>query len=304
MLQAIINGKAGRLPAEVKPGASWRHVFRTSEDLLTASVFERLAYLDGALIWEILRQTFRPALLPARRIVELEEIKFWPAWPDLEGTIGQDVEPDVVLRLSVGDPPRRVALVVECKTGNGRQYAGQWSKEWRAFEAQSALSDPPDEVWLLALGGLPESATATVTRFTEEIREKWGVEVRALAADWTDLSRTLDEVELGGGIAERVVEDIRAALELDGYRTIRPMSELANCSARHRMSPASAGALRVSQGLGSGNYAPEVKPEQLSAMSELGAWAARLRTNSASASVLSDLETRRSRRAARPGSAD
>lgn len=48
MLVALTNGKAGRVGSEIKAGTSWRDVFRTSEDLLTATVFGRLAYLRGA----------------------------------------------------------------------------------------------------------------------------------------------------------------------------------------------------------------------------------------------------------------
>lgn len=47
MLVALTSGKAGRLKTEIAPGTSWREVFRASEDLLTASVFGRLIYLDG-----------------------------------------------------------------------------------------------------------------------------------------------------------------------------------------------------------------------------------------------------------------
>jgi hypothetical protein len=275
MLQAIINGKAGTLTAEVKPGDSWRRVFRSSEDLLTASVFERLAYLEGALVWEILGRTFRPALLPPRKLAELEEIRFWPNWPDTDGAVGQDIQPDVFMTFAVGDPTRRVALIIECKRGNNHQTAGQWAREWVAFQAQNISAEPPDEVILLALGGLPESATATVARFVDEIRKDWGQEVRAAAADWPDLSRALDEVELGGGIAERVVDDIRAALELDGYRTIRPMSELALYAARYPISSTSAVTLRMSS-----------SDRRFSAMGELAAWAASHRTKLLSGSVL------------------
>lgn len=275
MLRAIVNGKAGTLKADIRPGESWRRVFRSSEDFLTSSVFERLAYLDGALVWEILGKTFRSALLPPRRVADLQEISFWPNWPDTEGTIGQDVQPDVFMTFDVGDPGRRFALIVECKKGNNYQTARQWALEWQAFFAQTQSGDdPPDEVLLLALGGLPEPATATVTRFVEEIRKDWGQEVRALAADWSDLSRALDEIDLCSGVAERTVNDIRAALELNGYRTIRPMSELIRLAGRYAISPASAAELIRNLG------------QRFNAMLGLTKWVPRYRIQSSSGSIL------------------
>jgi hypothetical protein len=243
MLQAVINGKAGR-PASVADGATWRQVFRTSEDLLTATVFERLSYLDGPLLWEVLRNTFRPALLPPRKLVELLDVEFWPMWQDIDGGIGQDVEPDVVLTFSVGDPARTIVLIVECKLG-GLQYPRQWARESAAFAARRA-ADPPDDVWLLALGGLPDSALRTVTRFTGEIRATYGTDVQALAADWSDLARVLDELDAGDPIAGRIIGDVKAALALNGYRNIRPMAELASLADVYRVSPDSAARLRMS----------------------------------------------------------
>ena len=245
MLRAVINGKAGR-PASVADGATWRQVFRASEDLLTATVFERLAYLDGRLLWEVLRGAFRPQLLPARRLVELREIEFWPTWQDTEGVIGQDVEPDVVLTLSVGDPPRTVVLIVECKLG-GLQYPRQWMLEWTAFAGKIG-ADPPDEVWLLALGGLADSAARTVQTFTENIRATDGVELQALAADWDDLARALAELDVNDPISRRIVEDIEAALALNGYRNIQPLSGLATFAARYPIDPGSSSRLRLGMG--------------------------------------------------------
>ncbi len=242
-MQAVINGKAGR-PASVADGATWRQVFRTSEDLLTATVFERLSYLDGPLLWEVLRNTFRPALLPPRKLVELLDIEFWPMWQDIDGGIGQDVEPDVVLTFSVGDPSRTIVLIVECKLGS-LQYPRQWARESAAFAARRA-ADPPDDVWLLALGGLPDGAARTVTRFTDEIRATYGTDVQALAADWSDLARVLDELDTGDPIAMQIIGDIKAALALNGYRNIRPMAELAGLAVLYRASPDSAARLRMS----------------------------------------------------------
>ncbi|MGH6956449.1 MAG: hypothetical protein ACREEW_07260 [Caulobacteraceae bacterium] len=244
MLQAILNGKAGAIPAGVSAGDSWRRVYRSSEDLLTATTFERLAYLDGPIVWAILVSTFRGAL-PPRRVAELREIEFWPLWQEASEALGQAVEPDVVLTLSLGDPPQKIVLIVECKAGNGQQYSDQWAREWLAFDAECASTDRPDELWLLALGGVADGAARTVERFTAEIRAKWGFEIRALAADWTDLARALDEIETSSSVSARIVKDLRQALDLHGYRNVQPMAGLVADVARYPISPTSASMLRA-----------------------------------------------------------
>jgi hypothetical protein len=76
LLHAVLGSKAGKLP--VSDGTvSWRSAFRISEDLLTASVFGRLSYLDGPALWRVLRTTFGHSL-PEYRVAELKEIAFWP----------------------------------------------------------------------------------------------------------------------------------------------------------------------------------------------------------------------------------
>ena len=51
MLNAIIYGKAGRMGWDgQKESLSWRQVFQTREDLLTATFFERFSYLSDLLV--------------------------------------------------------------------------------------------------------------------------------------------------------------------------------------------------------------------------------------------------------------
>jgi hypothetical protein len=245
MLQAILNGKAGVLATDVSVGQSWRHAYRASEDLLTATIFERLAYLDGARFWQILASTFRSGGLPQRRVAELREIEFWPFWQDAVEKLGQSVEPDVVLTFSIGDPAQSVVLIVECKAGGGLQYPDQWAREWAAFDARWATSERPDEVWLLALGGVPEGAARTVSGFTERIRKSWGLEIRAVAADWTDLAQVLEEIEASSVFEARVLQDLALALDLHGYRNVRPMEGMVAIASRYPISPRSAAALRA-----------------------------------------------------------
>lgn len=224
MLSAILNGKGRRLPTSLPAGASLRMAFVRSEDILTATVFERLAYLDGSVLWALLVATFRPHVLPERKVAELASIEFWPTWSLAGDEAGGSVEPDVVMRFSVGDPSVEVVLVVECKLG-GLQYPAQWGREWIAARNEGA-ADEAVETYLLALGGLPTSAAAVVEAFTDKLRETTGIEVKAAAADWRDLLRALDGLDLSRQSDRRIVSDLKGALALHGYAEHVPMAEL------------------------------------------------------------------------------
>lgn len=229
MLRAILDGKGRTIPEGLKAGDSLRKVYKVSEDLLTATVFERLAYLDGPTFWSILRATFRPDVLPDRKVVELAEIEFWPRWSKANPTLEQDVEPDVILRFSVGDPSVRVTLVVECKLG-GWQEAGQWRREWIAHEMEFAGDDAPDECFFLALGGLGAfkgKPQEMVSAFAKSASVGASLPIVATAADWSNLLHALHTVEVKAGPERRIVEDIRRALALHGYRRVRPLGDLA-----------------------------------------------------------------------------
>lgn len=225
MLSAILNGKGRRLPTSLPAGASLRMAFVRSEDILTSTVFERLAYLDGPVLWALLAATFRPRILPARKVADLVHVEFWPTWGQAKATLEKAVEPDVVLRFSAGDPTQEFTLIVECKLG-GLQYPDQWAQEWIAFQAESASGDGAAETCLLALGGLPTGAEAMVDSFTDRLRKSHGIEVKAAAADWVDLLKALDGLELSRASDRRVVADVKAALALHGYSQYAPMFEL------------------------------------------------------------------------------
>ncbi len=159
MLQAVISGKAGRFPvANGEESVSWRKAFRISEDLLTASVFGRLAYLDDEVLWRIMRPTFG-APLPDLRVAELENIAFWPKWTDAIEDDGK-VEPDVFLDFKLGDPVAPVRLIVEAKLWkHPSEAARQWAREWGCIYANG---DDGHAVFLCAIGGLGRKMDETV----------------------------------------------------------------------------------------------------------------------------------------------
>ncbi|MGF6177429.1 hypothetical protein [Ensifer sp. 4252] len=223
MLHAVAGRKAGRLQSENEP-ISWRAAFRMSEDLLTASVFSRLAYLDGAVLWRILRRTFGPGL-PDFRVAELSEITFWPTWLESGETDGT-VEPDAFLDFKLGDPAISMKLIVEAKFGTyPTQYADQWVRQWTAY--REANGDDGNKVVLAAIGGLGKNVEATVDKIAKEI-SALGHEIEVVAAGWDRLLTAIEEERAKpmGRSAGRIVDDIVTALGLAGYQHLRLLGDM------------------------------------------------------------------------------
>lgn len=111
MWKAIHHRKLERVLAQGSPeaAAALRRVVRGTEDVLTSSVFERVAYLPGRLGLELLLDACRPVGgidVPTAEPIEHSEP--WPRWSDGEGSWR---EPDWVLLTE------HRAYVVEAKWG-------------------------------------------------------------------------------------------------------------------------------------------------------------------------------------------
>lgn len=225
MLQAVISGKAGRLPvAGGEESVSWRNAFRISEDLLTASVFGRLAYLEDEVLWRIMRRTFGSPL-PDLRVAELEDIVFWPRWNDaIEDN--REVEPDVFLDFKLGDPATPVRLIVEAKLWkHPTQAASQWAREWVAY--QDANGDDSHGVFLCALGGLGKKVDETAERIAAEVAAL-GHEIKVAAAGWDRLLDALEEERRKPmpRAAARIIQDVVAALGLADYQHLKLLGDM------------------------------------------------------------------------------
>nr|CAD6603728.1 hypothetical protein RTCK_01442 [Rhizobium sp. TCK] len=222
MLIALMNGKSGRVKETIQSGSSWRDLFRTSEDLLTASVFGRLSYLDGPVLWSIICGACGRAL-PPFKTVELFNIEFWPTWPEKDE--GRTVEPDVLLQFRTGDPSIRIDLIVEAKLGAGSgQYANQWEREWNAHHNLSSVSGEPVTPYLLAVGGLGHHASATAARIQREVKEN-GTQIEVISSSWANfLDAVLEQLERPCSSPQRrILKDIVEAFALAGYRRIHPL---------------------------------------------------------------------------------
>jgi hypothetical protein len=245
MLNAILKGKSRPIPKDVAPGASLREVFKKSEDALTASVFERLGYLSGQTVWQILGLTFGMQNFPARQVVKLDSIEFWPKWTEARDRMNikveQMVEPDVLLRLSVGDPARKVALIVECKLKH-HYSSTQLINEWNAYLVEYE-DEPVDEIWVLCIGGSLDEAQRSIAALNEAEKER-GDPVNAAAAAWQQMLAAVEAVEAACSGERRALLDTLAALRLYGFWQFRPMSELCSAPKRRTINPKTAETLR------------------------------------------------------------
>ena len=184
------------------------------------------------------------------------------------------VEPDVVLRFSVGDPPQEIVLIVECKLG-GLQYPDQWAQEWIAYQAENASESGASETCLLALGGLSTSAETMVDAFTKRLHETHGITVRAAAADWHDLLKALGGIEVTRASDGRVLADVRAALALHGYSQFTPMSSLGAIASGYRMKAGGMDRLRWTQDVQDADRSPH-GPDQAEVGDPLLGWVERV----------------------------
>ncbi|WP_354552030.1 hypothetical protein [Kaistia defluvii] len=234
MLNAILSGKAGSASIGAEENVSWRHIFRTNEDLLTATIFERLSYLDGPTCWQILCSTFGP-VLPEHPIAIMRKIEFWPRWSDSLNE-GRSVEPDVLLQFELGDdPPRKVDLIVEAKLG-GQQYADQWRRQIQSYKKRSIDDGGGREVdaaYFLAIGGLDAPARQVIARLSDPAPAALDEHIRvvAAAAEWSRLATAIQETKVGNQQTQRVLDDVAQALELFGHGHIQEISTLVNFEA-------------------------------------------------------------------------
>jgi hypothetical protein len=213
MFQAIVHGKVRDNLAGVKLGAEWRSVYRHTEDFLTAAVFARLTYLPSHTLWSILRHaavTVPPSHPLPHDVGRLVTREFWPRW-ELD-TPQQDTtwkEPDVFLGFE------RLHLLVEAKLGDfPSQYAEQWAAEHAAFlqRDETAHAIP---VWLLAIGGMGEIPTSSLTASMQQEAERLlhdvfhypNTSVRLAACSWRSL--------LGALVEERRQADPQSGIGLD-----------------------------------------------------------------------------------------
>lgn len=241
MLSAVLNGKrrgTGLAGKQLTLGDA-----DGAEDVLTATVFERLAYLPDTLFDAFLAQLLQLDE-PAGALVD---IQFWPSWY----MAGSRVEPDVVLHGS------ERSLLVEAKRHDHslQQYAQQLARELIAGSRDGELRRPV----LLTLGGLPEYTEAAAGQLGEQIDAalgKAGVDYELVCRSWTHLYLALESTLAaapadGRPGLQRLLDDIAATYAWHGLRT----------HARRWLAPLEPAAITTTRcPLGSGFRAPTRRP--------------------------------------------
>lgn len=219
MLNAILESKSGRLSRDAEKNIRWSDLFRGSEDLVTATLFERLSYLPAETAWQLLATAANGQLHPYR-MVELKTLEFWPMWETEDRARG--VEPDIFIDIALGDPARRTQVIVEAKHG-GAQYAGQLKNEvmaWSKAVADGEL-EMPDDLIVMAVGGIASASRklqlehdfAAATAELEDVPN-----LAMVTLDWSDLARAVSLYLPRNPHEGRILKDMERALGLYGYR--------------------------------------------------------------------------------------
>ncbi|WP_346284597.1 hypothetical protein [Zoogloea sp.] len=209
MLSAVLNGKrrgTGFAGKQLALGDT-----SGAEDVLTATVFERLAYLP-----DLLLETFFDRFLGLDEPPgPLTEIQFWPSWY----MAGTRVEPDVVLQGS------ERSLLVEAKRHDHglQQYAQQLARELVAGTCSGELRRPV----LLTLGGLPEYTGAAAGQLGAQIDAVLGdtsLDYELVCRSWSHLYLALESTVATAPADSRpglfrLLEDIAATYAWHGLRT-------------------------------------------------------------------------------------
>lgn len=170
------------------------------EDALTASVFERLAYLPAPVAIELLQQ----AIHPRRGLPDSATFKavFWPSYTAAGGS--SRVEPDVVVELD------SAIMVVECKH-LGEQDAGQWRREILAV--RSAEQFPNRSLLFLAAGGID------VSQHSSRVATVADLEVPVLQLRWERLHEVCmsQRTRQAEPHVRAIFDDLVSALGTFGY---------------------------------------------------------------------------------------
>ena len=202
MLRALLSRKSqSQIHAAFTNNASGE----ATEDMLTASVFSRLAYLDQNVLAAIFGSLAPDAF---KDMGTLLDIRFWPSF----ALDGGRVEPDVVLNFEC------LTVWVEAKRWDGTslQSKDQLFRQWRAMD----IHLPPDRRRnQLAMGGhawhesrehrVKGQEVAVATLATEEIQS-------IVACAWEDLARAIDGIESNIPSTSRLLQDIGSSLRFHG----------------------------------------------------------------------------------------
>jgi len=211
MLKAVIHGKAGRVDIKGDgDNQSWRQIFKSYEDLLTAAVFTRWGYLSGESQGHLVRNWFNITDDKGHDLSLFEDIKFWPKYElDVKGR--SFVEPDVLIEFKTCD------LLIEVKPPNGGdQYLEQWRDEIAGYRSLGRKKD----LYFLAIGRV---SSEQFSQWHKEIMSEGNPYKPTLMAGlkWKPVAESIYELHMNGSVSRqdrRILSDMLDALELYGIR--------------------------------------------------------------------------------------
>ena len=206
MLSAILHGKktgSGLAGTQLKIGET-----QGAEDILTSSVFERIAYLPDEVFSRFIQN-----LLDGYDFGHLYEIEFWPYWE----TNNAKIEPDVVLFNQM-----QQTIIIEAKRYDNtqQQYAYQL-----ANEIQAAYNNEINDPILLTVGGMHEYSAKNKKQLKKQIDDilqarNLKITYQLYVKSWQDIYLTLEQAikEDKAQSLQRLLSDIREAYDWHDIR--------------------------------------------------------------------------------------
>jgi hypothetical protein len=216
MLKAILHGKAGRIEHNKDESVSWSSLFKTHEDLLTSTIFERFAYLSDKLQHTLLMHWFKQhhGIIPAS-FGQFSHITYWQRFNHEHGEGTNQVEPDLIIHFD------KCNILVEIKPpAGGNQYFGQWLKEIESFLQAEDYNHKP--LYFLAIGKVK---TELAQQWAEQLLPKIDQLECVAALNWDVLTAHLVKLVSESSSYEllkqdrRVVQDMLEGLSLYGEQT-------------------------------------------------------------------------------------
>ena len=221
MLNAILYGKKRGLGQEVR---SLIERFEGAEDLLTASVFERLSYLPDEKLWAILSspETWQSLAIDITPQT-LSSFSFWPKWKlksNLKGVEPKRVEPDCSVEFE------NIAIIIEAKRYDDiwQQYPNQLGKELVAYWETAQ----PKPIMLLAIGGLVNYSDKEINKILEGINNYLLSQLGRVpsfyfaAISWATLFKVIEK-QVTLSHEKRILDDVKEAMTLHGIRVRDPV---------------------------------------------------------------------------------
>ncbi|MGB0893368.1 MAG: hypothetical protein ACPGUD_03100 [Parashewanella sp.] len=222
MLKAILHGKSGRINGEDNQPVSWSNLFKTREDLLTSTFFERFAYLSINLQKQILTSffsspetLFRNAIQGLTELGDFISIDYWPHF-SLQDENRKFVEPDLILKFTHAD------ILIEVKPpAGGYQNEQQWRTEINGYI--ECNENTKKALYFLALGQTSKITSSTVRQDIIK-KSKYELLLGVAAIEWQFIADRLVELTtLDNNVCSiqdiRILNDMLDALKLYGIRT-------------------------------------------------------------------------------------